>query len=87
MTKVVKVDLDLGPRITEDSGYELVGSCSRCGACCVAIGCQHVGTEAVDGQLLYKCDIYWSRPYGCALWPKYEDELPESCGFAWAEIT
>jgi Fe-S-cluster containining protein len=71
-------------RIINVAGLKLVGSCLRCGTCCRNINCKHIVSDSydIDGNKIWRCDIYFSRPMGCALFPKPNDfeKIPE-CGF------
>jgi Fe-S-cluster containining protein len=69
-------------RIVSVNGRRLLGECRRCGACCRATGCTHIVQDEVleDGSRPWRCDIYHTRPMGCALWP-LPDQVREDCGF------
>jgi hypothetical protein len=80
--------------------WKLHGECNRCGMCCDVYkmlipefsngsgGCNKLYYENVDGKKLASCEILWSRPAGCLLYPRdpYE-ELPEKCSFTWEKVS
>jgi hypothetical protein len=91
--KLATIDIDRAAIVRQD-GKILVGDCNRCGECCKVSppypgedgACIYlVKDQLVDGELVYRCDVYFKRPFGCALWPEVDDELPEECSLSWEE--
>lgn len=77
-------------KIIEVDGRKLTGSCNQCGYCCSSGymkhgGCNHLIKETVDNIVQYRCDIYATRPLGCAMWPLSNDDIPPGCGFRFEE--
>lgn len=49
--------------------------CKKCGKCCKALGCRHLGSDNL-------CDIYENRPEICRNIPYSPwNEIPQGCGF------
>jgi Fe-S-cluster containining protein len=70
-----------------DRVFKVIGECKRCGKCCEALNCEHLSYAEENGQKVAVCDVYWTRPWGCALYPRDPtDDLQEGCGYSWEEI-
>ena len=84
-------DLTGVPTVTEvkcgGKKYAVRGKCLRCGKCCEAIKCPHLAWEYQNDVRVAVCKVYWTRPWGCALFPRDpQEELQEGCGFYWEEV-
>jgi len=79
--------------------WELDGECNRCGLCCEKTkmpivefqndngGCKYFKYETVNGEKLGKCNIMWTRPAFCMLYPSDpHDPLPDECSYKWKRI-
>ena len=79
--------------------WKLEGECTRCGICCGKTkmpivefqnkerGCKHFCYETVNGEKLGKCNIIWTRPAFCMMYPNEPNEpLPEECGYKWKKV-
>ena len=73
-------------RILMVGNLVLRGQCKRCGACCAAGKCEHLGKEIADGVERYVCKEYFERPYRCWIFPMPEDPKHETCGFRYEPI-
>jgi len=87
-------------QVTLDNGevWALEGECNRCGACCernLAPGmfrndngsCSKLSYETVNAQRVAACGVMWSRPIGCAVYPRdpLEPLYPE-CSYQWVKV-
>jgi hypothetical protein len=84
----------------DNEKWRLIGECNRCGQCCEEMrmfipefankngGCKKLYYETLNGEKVASCDILWSRPAGCLMYPRdpYE-ELPEKCSYKWEKVS
>ena len=79
--------------------WELTGECNRCGQCCEQTkmpvpelrnpdgSCKKYTRETENGIQQGKCNIMWSRPYWCAIYPRDPHEkLHDKCSYIWKRI-
>jgi hypothetical protein len=75
--------------------WRLDGYCCLCGVCCIVNppdcykvdgACSQLGDELHDGVRERPCNAFWSRPIGCALYPRdpYET-LDKECTYEWVK--
>lgn len=88
---VEQVELDNG------EVWRVEGYCNRCGECCHSTvpplyrneegGCRFLVYENVDGHRVSRCETYFDRPMGCALYPKDPyAKLPDKCSYNWVRV-
>jgi hypothetical protein len=93
MNKTIEIDDDLkiqkmSMKNKDGILMERLGNCKRCGKCCelyMGAPCKFLKYEYVDDIRLAMCELQWTKPMGCVLYPMVDEKIIEGCGFYWVE--